>query len=47
MPLEQFREEISAQVERLRLRSAPFRMAERYHLVAQTLEPVRFYFETF
>ena len=45
MPLEQFREEIAAQVERLRLRSANFRMAERYNLVEATNTPVIFYFE--
>ncbi len=45
MPLEQFREEMTAQVERLRLRSANYRMAERYGLVEATGKPVIFWFE--
>lgn len=43
--LEQFRAEMTAQVERLRLRSANFRMAERYGLVEATARPVIFWFE--
>ena len=44
-PLEEFRAEIAAQVERLRLRSANFRLAERYGLVAENKTQVKFYFE--
>jgi 5-methylcytosine-specific restriction endonuclease McrA len=44
-PLEQFRAEMTAQVERLRLRSANYRMAERYGLVEATGKPVIFWFE--
>ena len=44
-PLEQFRSEMAAQVERLRLRSAGFRMAERYGQVKATGRPVVFWFE--
>lgn len=43
--IEQFREEVAAQVERLRMRSANFRMAERYLLVEVTEKPVVFWFE--
>lgn len=43
--IEQFRAEVAAQVERLRLRSANFRMAERYALVEATGKPVIFWFE--
>ena len=45
MPLEQFRDEMTAQIERLRLRSANYRMAERYGLVVTTGKPVVFWFE--
>jgi hypothetical protein len=45
MPLEQFRSEIMAQVSRLQLRSANFRMATRYGQVTVICAPVVFYFE--
>ena len=44
-PLEEFRTELTAQVERLRRDSAAFRMAERHGLVAATGSPVVFWFE--
>jgi hypothetical protein len=44
--VEDFRLEIAAQIGRLRKRSAPFRMAERYNLVKVTEIEVVFYFET-
>lgn len=43
--LEQFRVELSAQIGRLRLRSAAFRMAERFGQVRPTSEDVVFWFE--
>lgn len=43
--IEQFRHEISEQVNRLRKYSAQFRMAERYNLTAPTNNAVIFYFE--
>jgi len=43
--VEQFRHEIEMQIERLRLRSSNFRMAERYSLVETTGKPVIFWFE--
>lgn len=45
LPLEEFRAELAAQVERLRRDSAAFRMAERHGLVAATGSPVVFWFE--
>jgi 5-methylcytosine-specific restriction endonuclease McrA len=47
MPLEDFRAELVAQVERLRRDSAAFRMAERHGLVVPTGNPVVFWFEKF
>lgn len=44
--VEQFRYEIEMQIDRLRLRSANFRMAERYGLVEITRKPVIFWFES-
>ena len=44
--VEQFRSEISQQVERLRKYSMNFRLAERYGLVVETTQKVEFYFET-
>jgi hypothetical protein len=43
--LEEFREEIAAQVTRLRRDSNQFRLAERFGLVVATEQPVLFYFE--
>ena len=45
MTVEEFRQEIAAQTERLRLRSSNFRMAERYRLVSVIDASVVFYFE--
>jgi 5-methylcytosine-specific restriction endonuclease McrA len=45
MTIEDFRHEIAAQTERLRLRSSNFRMVERYQLVSVIDVPVVFYFE--
>lgn len=44
--LEQFREEIGKQVERLRRDSSGFRMAMDYRLIEETCSKVVFYFET-
>ncbi len=44
--LEDFRENLQAQVERGRKYSVNFRMAERFGLIAVMEKPVRFYFET-
>lgn len=43
--IDQFRHEIAAQIERLRLRSANFRLAERYQLVEVPEREVVFWFE--
>ena len=43
--LEDFRSEISAQVDRLRQRSANFRIAEKYGMVVPVTQPVVFWFE--
>lgn len=43
--LEEFREEIAAQVERLRRDSNQFKLAERFGLVEATGKPVIFWFE--
>ncbi len=43
--IEQFRMELSKQVDRARKYSRNFLMAERYGLVKETKEPVVFYFE--
>lgn len=43
--LDEFRTELSRQVERARKYSRNFRMAERFGLIKATGEPVRFYFE--
>ena len=45
LTMEIFRLEIEAQVARLRRDSGAFRLAERYGLIKETGEPVRFYFE--
>lgn len=46
--IEQFRQEIEEQVKRLRLRSAPFRMAEDYGLIVDhSFSPVVFWFEKY
>lgn len=47
MDIEHFRKEIGLQVERIRRDRAAFRMAEDFKLVAETNNPVVFYFETF
>ena len=44
--VEEFREEISAQIARLRAASAGFRLAEDFGTVQATGTRVRFYFET-
>jgi 5-methylcytosine-specific restriction endonuclease McrA len=44
-PLEEFRAEIAAQVDRLRRDSNQFKLAERFGLVMATGKPVVFYFE--
>jgi hypothetical protein len=46
-PLEEFREEIVAQLSRLRRDSNPFRLAERFGQVKETGEPVVFWFERY
>ena len=46
LSVDQFREEIGAQVVRLRRDSAAFRLAEDYGQVAYVLAPVVFYFES-
>jgi 5-methylcytosine-specific restriction endonuclease McrA len=43
--IEEFRYEIKKQVDRCRLYSRNFRMAERYGLVSENKKPVEFYFE--
>ncbi len=43
--IEQFRHEISMQVERVRAKTAGFRMSEKYGLVQEIKQPVIFYFE--
>lgn len=43
MTIDEFRQVIAAQIERLRLRSANFRMAERYQLVSVIDAPVIFF----
>jgi 5-methylcytosine-specific restriction endonuclease McrA len=45
LTVEQFRSEISKQVERLNSRSSQYRLAKDYDLVEETFNPVRFYFE--
>lgn len=47
--IEQFRIEISEQVNRLRLRSAPFRLAEDYGLIIEdrSFTPIIFWFENY
>lgn len=47
LTLEQFRREISKQVERLRGDSAGFRLAEDFSLVTENVLQVTFYFERF
>ncbi len=44
--IEQFREEIAAQIKRLKRDSSQFRMALDYCLIEETEKPVVFYFET-
>ena len=46
-PLEEFRGEVKAQVQRLRRDSNQFRLAERFGLVSVVEVPVIFYFEKF
>ena len=43
--LEQFRRELSYQVDRARQYSRNFRMAEKFGLIVETKEPVEFFFE--
>lgn len=45
--IEEFRREISLQLERLERDSAPFRMARDYGLIKTTDIEVKFYYETF
>ena len=45
MPLEDFRSEIAAQVDRLRRYRNQFRLAERFGQVEATGKPVVFWFE--
>jgi hypothetical protein len=45
-PIEVFRREIEAQVERVRRYSSGFRIAERFGLVEAKPQPVLFWFET-
>ena len=45
--LEQFRIELSCQIERLNGRSSNYRMAKKYGLVHETIKPIVFYFEKF
>jgi 5-methylcytosine-specific restriction endonuclease McrA len=45
--LEQFRKEISIQVERLEKNSANFRIAKRFWLIQETGKQVKFYFEKY
>jgi len=44
--LELFRSELQAQVERLNLRSANYRMAKKYQLIQENIIPIKFHFET-
>lgn len=44
--VEQFREEIAAQIKRLKRDNSQFRMALDYRLIEETTKPVVFYFET-
>lgn len=44
-PLEEFRQEIAAQVERLRRDSNQYKLAERFGQVEATGKPVIFWFE--
>lgn len=44
--LDQFREEISYQIDRLRKQSSNFRLAEKYWLICETKKAVKFYFES-
>lgn len=46
MKLELFRSEIAAQVSRLKLYSANFRLAQDYGQITVTESPIKFYFET-
>lgn len=43
--IEQFRNEIHLQIERLNLRSAGYRIAKTYGLIQETKNEVKFYFE--
>ena len=45
MSLEEFRGELQRQVERARLRSVNFRMAEKYGQIQVKEGPIKFYFE--
>lgn len=45
--IEQFRSEISKQIERLKRNSNQFCLALRYGLIQETGEPVKFYFERY
>ena len=45
MTVEEFREEIAAQVRRMRRDSNQYRLAERFGLVVATDVPVKFWFE--
>lgn len=45
MGLEEFRNELQKQVERARLRSVNFRMAEKFGQIQVNEKPIRFYFE--
>lgn len=44
--IEQFRNELSAQCERLRRNSNQYNLALDYGLITETQQPVKFYFET-
>lgn len=44
--IEEFRREISLQIERLERDSAPFRIARDYGLLNETQKEVKFYYET-
>lgn len=44
--IEQFRQEISLQIIRLKRDSSNFRIACDYNLITETQKPVQFYFET-
>jgi hypothetical protein len=45
--LEDFRKELQEQVPRLNLRSANYRIAKKYFLIKETLNPIIFYFEEY